>query len=103
MWKSYFDRYHVKSSIFAIDYDPEKDIEPCVKNFLSTYPLGTVIDGIFIGDQTNKTFLESVVTITNGNYDIIIDDGAHTFEAILTSFYTLWPHVNKGGYYIIED
>jgi len=103
MWKEYFNRYRSPSQIFSIDFSPDKDVKPCIINFLSQYPLGTIIDGAFIGDQTNKTFLESVVSSTGGNFDIIIDDGGHTYTQVLTSFEFLWPHVNKGGYYIAED
>jgi hypothetical protein len=37
------------------------------------------------------------------DFDIIIDDGSHVGEHILTSFKILWSTVKPGGYYIIED
>ncbi len=36
-------------------------------------------------------------------YDIIIDDGAHMYDAINISLGTLFPYLKSGGYYIIED
>lgn len=36
-------------------------------------------------------------------FDIIIDDGSHKTKDIQESYYTLWPFLNGGGSYIIED
>ena len=36
-------------------------------------------------------------------FDIIIDDGSHQPAHQKTSFNTLWPNLNDGGLYIIED
>jgi hypothetical protein len=38
-----------------------------------------------------------------GQFDIILDDGGHTMEQQISSFVSLFPHVKKGGMYIIED
>merc|ERR1711934_265130 len=35
--------------------------------------------------------------------DVVIDDGGHLFEQQLTSLQTLFPRINSGGVYIIED
>ncbi len=34
---------------------------------------------------------------------MIIDDGSHISEHIITSFKTLFPHLKKGGLYFVED
>ena len=102
LWKEYFNHHRILSQIYSIDFSPGKEVT-CITDFLSKYPLGTVIDGFFVGDQSNKEFLESVVSKTGGNFDIIIDDGGHLYHQILPSFEVLWKHVNKGGYYIVED
>src|SRR5271166_1699451 len=39
----------------------------------------------------------------NGPFSIIIDDGSHQQKHILTSFYTLFPLLSRGGIYVIED
>jgi hypothetical protein len=36
-------------------------------------------------------------------FHVVIDDGCHRSKYQITSFEELWPHVEDGGYYIIED
>lgn len=38
-----------------------------------------------------------------GPFDIIIDDGSHIQQHVLTSFASLFPQLNPGGIYVIED
>lgn len=57
---------------------------------------------IFIGDQSNKEFLTSIADKV-GNFDIIIDDGGHTSNQQIASFNCLFPRLNYGGVYIVED
>jgi hypothetical protein len=38
-----------------------------------------------------------------GPFDIIIDDGSHISEHIITSYRTLFPHLTAHGLYVIED
>ena len=87
MWKEYFP------DIELIGYD----INPDAKDFEQ--------DGVsvFIGDQNNPTDLEECIKTYGGDFDIIIDDGSHYGEHIVTSFKTLYPHLKEGGIYIIED
>ena len=54
-------------------------------------------------DQQNRTALEKFVQETGGAFDIILDDGGHMMQQQIVSFLTLFPHVKKGGMYIIED
>jgi demethylmacrocin O-methyltransferase len=58
---------------------------------------------IFIGNQNNKQDLIECMYMFGDDFDIIIDDGSHYGEHILTSFKNLFPYVKPGGYYIIED
>mmetsp|Transcript_44360 Transcript_44360/g.96243 ORF Transcript_44360/g.96243 Transcript_44360/m.96243 type:complete len:173 (+) Transcript_44360:526-1044(+) len=65
-----------------------------------------VTGAIYIGDQTDITFLNLVArsAMTNHKgFDIIIDDGAHSMEAQMTSLEILWKTVRPNGVYIIED
>jgi len=55
-----------------------------------------------IGDQANRDFLELLIQ-KHGPWDIILDDGGHTDNQIITSFEALFPHLNNGGIYLIED
>lgn len=50
------------------------------------------------GDQSDAIFLEQF-----SNLDIIIDDGGHINQDMIRSFNLLFPKLNKGGYYCIED
>ncbi len=38
-----------------------------------------------------------------GYFDLIIDDGRHGVEFVIPSFEILWPMLNPGGLYIVED
>lgn len=53
---------------------------------------------LHIGDQENPEFLGSF-----DGYDIIIDDGGHKMGQQRTSFNVLFPKLNHGGLYVIED
>ena len=87
VWKEYFP------DIELIGYD----INPDAKKFEQ--------DGVsvFIGDQNNPAHLESCINKHGGDFDIILDDGSHYGEHIVTSFKTLYPYLKEGGIYIIED
>jgi hypothetical protein len=85
MWGQYFK----KAKIYAID------IKPAAKSHHNH------CEKIFIGDQGDKKFLESVIEEI-GRPDIIIDSGGHTMGQQTTSFLALFPYVKDGGYYVIE-
>jgi SAM-dependent methyltransferase len=38
-----------------------------------------------------------------GSFDLIIDDGMHGIEFVIPTFEILWPKLNPGGLFIIED
>lgn len=57
----------------------------------------------YIADQSKRDQLEKALIDSKGNFDIIIDDGGHTMDQQQISFGYLFPHVKRGGYYIIED
>jgi hypothetical protein len=87
-WKEYFQNCH----IYGIDLK----IPNCVVNESRI--------SVSICDQENTSQLED--TIKNWNnplFDCILDDGGHTVKQQRISIETLWKHVKKGGYYIIED
>jgi len=64
-----------------------------------------LLDGIHVvtGDQGNQATVQSWVAQSGGRFDAVIDDGGHRNKQIRTSFETLWPHVNPGGLYFLED
>jgi len=87
MWQNYFNK---KSLIVGIDILPE-----CKK-----YENKNI--KIFIGDQKNINFLDSVIK-TIGKPDIVIDDGGHLSNQQIISFNYLYYHLKNNGTYIVED
>lgn len=55
------------------------------------------------GSQDDPEFLRSVAGEVETGFDIIIDDGSHINKHIIKSFATLFPLLNDGGLYAIED
>jgi len=85
MWRDYFPN----GIIYGLDIHPfNKDLGDRVKTFQ--------------GSQDNPKDLEKILK-TAKNFDIIIDDGSHLNKHQVRSFELLFPHLNYGGYYIIED
>tara|TARA_B100000959_G_scaffold267678_1_gene311460 strand:+ start:150 stop:833 length:684 start_codon:yes stop_codon:yes gene_type:complete len=84
IWREYF----VNANICGIDIDK--------KNF--------IIDNveILIGDQSDHSFLQTVVNKYH-KFDIIIDDGGHISKDIIFSFNFLFPFLNDRGIYVVED
>lgn len=85
MWKSYFP----KAKIFSLDIYDKK-------------PLEQKRIKIFQGSQDDPDFLSKVVKDVSG-LDIIIDDGSHLNEHVIKSFEILFPLLNDGGWYVVED
>jgi hypothetical protein len=57
---------------------------------------------IHVGDQADGRFLRELITHV-GAVDIVVDDGGHTPDQQITSFFSLFPIVKEGGIYIVED
>jgi len=57
---------------------------------------------ILQGDQGDRAFLREVAA-RHGPFDIVIDDGSHRCDHVITSFEVLFPHVRDGGIYVVED
>jgi len=87
MWKDYF----FNSQIYGADID---------KNILfSEDRIKT-----FYVDQLNKESIDSMWSnIQKADFDLIIDDGLHTYEAAITLFQNSFKILRKNGLYIIED
>lgn len=84
MWRSWMPR----AQIVGIDLDIREFSEPRVTTFA--------------GSQTDTSFLHWVCD-RSGPFDIVIDDGSHMNDHIAVSFRTLWPLLQPGGVYVIED
>lgn len=85
MWKSYFPF----AKIFSLDFFD--------KSFLQEKRIR-----IFQGDQTDATLLENIFSEI-GKIHIIIDDGSHINNHVITTFEILFPKLEMGGLYVIED
>lgn len=55
-----------------------------------------------IADATDPYAMQAVAE-QYGLFDVIVDDGSHVHLDVLAAFYALFPHLRKGGIYIIED
>ncbi len=87
MWKQYFGP---KAKIYGIDINPTcKEFEEENIN-------------IFIGSQSDRTFLREVLKKVP-SFDILIDDGGHTMKQQIVSFEELFDHVKEDGVYLCED
>ena len=86
MWEEYFPN----ATIYGIDITPS-----CIE-----YESGRI--KIFIGDQSDYQFLEKI-KMEIGNIDILLDDGSHITNHQIKTFDILYPLINDGGFYAIED
>lgn len=87
MWKEYFGS---GLNMYGVDINPDNKSfeEPNIK--------------VFIGSQSDKTFLSNLKTKIP-KVDILIDDGGHTMEQQIYTFEVLFEHVKPGGIYLCED
>lgn len=82
MWREAFPQ----AKIFGIDINPD-----CAQ-----------YEGVFIGSQTDLDFLNSLIEKT-GAPDVIVDDGSHFGPDMIATFKHIFPKMNQGGHYYIED
>jgi 23S rRNA U2552 (ribose-2'-O)-methylase RlmE/FtsJ len=87
LWRDYFGS---TAQITGIDIDPD-----CARYH------GEDVE-VFIGDQADAGFLQSVAE-RRGPFDVVIDDGGHTMRQQIVSFETLFPSIRDGGIYLVED
>ena len=57
---------------------------------------------IYIGDQSDRDFLKSLVTEIP-RIDILIDDGGHMMKEQINTFEELFDHIQSQGIYLCED
>jgi 23S rRNA U2552 (ribose-2'-O)-methylase RlmE/FtsJ len=59
---------------------------------------------VVIGDATDRGFLRDLIgRFRGGKVDIVIDDASHVLEQQILSFETLFPALDEGGIYFVED
>jgi SAM-dependent methyltransferase len=89
MW----NEYNPDIDVYALD------INPNVFNFLK----GSEKFKIYIGNQSDESYLLNILNEANNDFDFVIDDGSHNHDDILNSFRVLFPKMKKGSIYFIED
>jgi len=88
-------RVHLHNSkIYGLDIDKDTQL------FSNNNP--DIGIKVYEGDQTDIKLLQRIHNEA-GKLDIVIDDGGHTMPQMKTSFETLWPLLEEGGIYVIED
>ena len=58
---------------------------------------------LVIGSQDDPAALTEVVVRCGGSISAVVDDGSHCVDHMLASFRTLWPKIQPGGCYAMED
>lgn len=80
MWREFF----TQANVVGVDlYDRNANCTGCE---------------IKIGDATKRSTFDQY-----SNIDVVIDDGSHEIAHQLATFEILWPKLNPGGIYLIED
>jgi hypothetical protein len=92
LWRDYF--YNC-SNIVGVDISKENLLSQYTDEWCSKIDL-------VVGDSTNENILEDN-NIKDFEFDIIIDDGDHSFIAQSKTFDVFYDKLKKGGLYIIED
>lgn len=54
-------------------------------------------------DQSNDAEWQKLLEYYGTDWDILVDDGGHSSQQIITTFRKMWPHIKRGGFYAIED
>jgi hypothetical protein len=86
VWNDYFT--HPSTLIYGLDINP-----PMLR--------GNRIR-LLTADQSKPFELLNVITYLS-SFDFVIDDGLHTFECQINSFFTIFPLLAPQGVYFIED
>tara|TARA_R110000851_G_scaffold19832_10_gene60554 strand:+ start:3339 stop:4070 length:732 start_codon:yes stop_codon:yes gene_type:complete len=92
MWERYFPN----SKIYGVDNGTI-----CSKETMNKLKSDRVITEYI--DQSSRESLQEFIDTHGGEFDIILDDGFHYQEHQQVSWGFLFPHLKKGGLYIIED
>lgn len=87
LWRTVFGPH---ATIVGIDINPEVMARVDPPNL------------VMVGSQDDPEFLRSVIARV-GPPDIVLDDGSHVGRHVITSFETIFPLLNDGGIYVIED
>ena len=87
MWKDYFGP---GCKIVGVDINPECKIHECQD-----------IE-IFIGSQDDPSLLDRIKSKYR-HIDIVLDDGSHIMQHMVSTFDLLFDFVDENGVYLVED
>ncbi|MCC7080731.1 MAG: class I SAM-dependent methyltransferase [Burkholderiales bacterium] len=87
MWKAFFGE---GARIIGIDINPQCKVHEA--------------DGIeiFIGSQDDPELIERIFS-KHPRVDIVLDDGSHVMEHMISSFELLYSRLHPHGVYVVED
>lgn len=97
-WRRYFDQRFSSVKISAFDVDPNAVSSVNTQGLDNTFAHWI--------DQTNPQDIDFALRASdpsNEQYDIILDDGLHTWQANIMLLTSAWKHLKKNGLYLIED
>jgi len=83
----YFD----KANIFSADINPD----------MFKYKSNRITN--FYVDSSSRNSLKNDLISKKNNFDIIIEDASHMLKDQIISLFMLFPLVNPGGYFIVEE
>ena len=86
MWRDYFR----KAQIIGLDLHDKSHV---ASDRIRTYQ----------GSQADPVTIARIIQDAPHGFDVVIDDGSHRSEHVIASLVMLWPYVNSGGWYAIED
>jgi len=86
LWMDYFEMSHIN----GLDIRP--DVETCLGERITVH----------IGDQSDTQTLIRI-SESHGPFNIVVDDGSHVIDHILSSFRVLFPLMPSGAVYAMED
>lgn len=87
MWKDYFPA----AQIYGLDWYAKPGV---AEERIRTYQ----------GSQTDPVAMARILADTPEQiFDIIIDDGSHRSEHVITTFLMMFQYVKPGGWYVVED
>lgn len=92
-WLEYFSKAH----IYGVDITHDTNSWNNPK--ASPDPRYTFVTG----NQSDETFWACFKADYGTGWDVVVDDGGHSSQQIITSFNHLWPELKSGGLYCIED
>jgi hypothetical protein len=55
------------------------------------------------GPQDDPAAVQAAADLAPGGLTVVVDDASHESEKTIRSFELLWPHLQPGGLYFVED